>query len=99
MVCAGFFVACGNDDGVSGLLPDTSRAKPWIWLGNHAGLYRQNSLTKKNELSISYRKLVCFFLQVFQFIAVDDNIDRKIQRLMQKYLTALHWTVDLLLFN
>lgn len=61
MVCAGFFVACRNDDGVFGLLPDTSRAKPWIWLGNYAGLYRQNDLKKKNELSISYRKLVCFF--------------------------------------
>ena len=61
MVCAGFFVACGNDDGVSGLLPDTSRAKPWIWLGNYASLYRQNSLTKKNELSIRNRKLVYFF--------------------------------------
>lgn len=98
MVCAGFFVACRNDDGVSGLLPDTGRTKPWIWLGNHAGLYRQNDLKKKNELSIRNRKLVCF-LQVFQFIAVDDNIDGKIQRLMQKYFTALHWTVDLLLFN
>lgn len=97
MVCAGFFVACRNDDGVSGLLPDTGRTKSWIWLGNHASLYRQNDL-KKNELSIRNRKLV-FFLQVFQFIAVDDNIDRKIQRLMQKHLTALHWTVDLLLFN
>lgn len=98
MVCAGFFVVCGNDGGVSGLLPDTGRAKPWIWPGNHAALYRQNDLKKKNELSISYRKLVCF-LQVFQFIAVDDNINGKIQRLMQKHLTALHWTVDLLLFN
>ena len=98
MVCAGFFVACRNDDGVFGLLPDTSRAKPWIWLGNHAGLYRQNDLKKKNELSIRNRKLV-YFLQVFQFIAVDDNINGKIQRLMQKYLTAIHWTVDLLFFN
>ena len=61
MVCAGFFVACRNDDGVSGLLPDTSRAKSWIWLGNYGSLYRQNDLKKKNELSISYRKLVCFF--------------------------------------
>ena len=60
MVCAGFFVACRNDDGVSGLLPDTGRTKSWIWLGNHAGLYRQNDL-KKNELSIRNRKLVCFF--------------------------------------
>lgn len=99
MVCAGFFVTCGNDDGVFGLLPDTSRAKPWIWLGNHAALYRQNDLTKKNELSIRNRKARLLFLQVFQFIAVDDNIDRKIQRLMQKHFTALHWTVDLLLFN
>ena len=97
MVCAGFFVACRNDDGVPGLLPDTGRAKPWIWLGNHAALYRQNDLKKKNELSIRNRKLVC--LQIFQFITVDDNIDGKIQRLMQKHLTALHWTVDLLLFN
>ena len=61
MVCAGFFVVCGNDDGVFGLLPDTSRAKSWIWLGNHAGLYRQSDLKKKNELSIRNRKLVCFF--------------------------------------
>lgn len=62
MVCAGFFVACRNDDGVSGLLPDTSRTKSWIWLGNYASLYRQSDLKKKNELSISYRKLVCFFI-------------------------------------
>ncbi len=60
MVCAGFFVACRNDDGVSGLLPDTGRTKSWIWLGNHASLYRQNDL-KTNELSIRNRKLVCFF--------------------------------------
>lgn len=97
MVCAEFLVACRNDDGVSGLLPDTGRTKSWIWLGNHAGLYRQNDLKKT-----SFRFLIessFAFLQVFQFIAVDDNIDRKIQRLMQKHLTALHWTVDLLLFN
>lgn len=61
MVCAGFFVACRNDDGVFGLLPDTSRAKPRIWFGNHADLYRQNDLKKKNELSIRNRKLVYFF--------------------------------------
>ena len=36
---------------------------------------------------------------IFQLVGVDHHVDGKIQRLMQKHFTALHWMVDLLLFN
>lgn len=61
MVCAGFFVTCGNDDGVSGLLPDTGRTKSWIWLGNHAGLYRQNDLKNKRAFDKKSKARLLFY--------------------------------------
>lgn len=57
----GSLLLAGMMMGVSGLLPDTSRAKSWIWLGNYASLYRQNDLEKEKRAFDFLSKARLFF--------------------------------------